>query len=146
MNDDARKETPDNSDILKADASINLFGFDPTDATLLLRPRSRSWRVGGAIRTGVITLLVAPVVTVIPPHVPWAIGVLAGGTFLVRRRLQEAYTVVGVEGTCPRCGGELEAPGGKLREPHPVMCTACHFEASAAVSKDALNGDGTTTE
>jgi len=128
----------------EADARIQLFGFDPTPATLSLRPRSRSWRVGGAVRTMVVTLIVAPMVAVIPPHAPWLIGVLAGGGFLARRRWREHYTVVGVEGRCPRCGGPLEAPGGRLRSPHPVLCTACHFEANAAVTDAALleNGAG----
>ncbi len=125
-----------------AAAEIQLFGFDPTSATLSLRPRSRSWRVGGAVRTALITLIVAPMVGIIPPHAPWLIGVLTGGGFLTRRRWREHYTVLGVDGTCPRCGGAVEAPGGRLRSPHPVMCQTCHFEANAVVTDAAVVGNG----
>jgi hypothetical protein len=124
-------------------ATLELFGYEPTAATATLRPRTRSWRVGGAVRTMAIALVVAPVVTVIPPHAPWLIGVLAGGGLLARRRLNEHFTVEGVDGACPKCGAPVTASRGRLRSPHPVTCDACHFEPNLRVPEEAVNGAGT---
>ncbi len=85
-----------------------------------------------------IALLVAPVMGLIPPHVPWVLGALTGGGLLARRRWTERFTVMGVEGTCPRCGAAVKAANGRLRSPHPAVCEACHFEASVQIPPEAL--------
>jgi hypothetical protein len=85
-----------------------------------------------------ITLLVAPMMGLIPPHAPWIIGAITGGGFLARRRWTEHFTLVGVEGTCPRCGARVKASQGRLRSPHPAVCEACNFEASIQVPPEAL--------
>jgi len=88
-----------------------------------------------------VALLVAPVVVLVPPHVPWALGALASGGFLARRRWLERFTVLDVEGTCPRCGTPVKAARGRLRTPHPVLCEACHFEGSVEVPPGTLDTD-----
>jgi hypothetical protein len=123
---------------MEVGGQIALFGYDPTPATIHLLPRSRSWRVGGSVRTMAIAVLVAPVMGIVPPHAPWIIGALAGGGLLARRRWTERFTVVGVEGTCPRCGAPIKAATGRLRSPHPVSCEACNFEASIEIPPEAL--------
>jgi hypothetical protein len=86
-------------------------------------------------------LLVAPVVVLIPPHVPWALGALATGGFLARRRWLERFTVLDVAGSCPRCGKPVKATRGRLRSPHPVLCESCHFEGSVEVPPEALDAE-----
>ena len=120
-------------------ARVTLFGFDPHSVPLTLRPRPRRWRVVGALRIGGIALLVAPAVALVPPHAPWALGALGVGGLLARRRLQERFTVEGVDGVCPRCGGSLTAAGGRLRQPHPAACDACNNEMMLRVDPADLD-------
>jgi len=86
----------------------------------------------------VITLVLAPAVVVIPPHVPWALGVLATGFVLARRRWTHRFTLEDLEATCPRCGARLEAVPGRLRMPQPVTCSACGHDASIEIDAEAL--------
>ena len=135
-------ETPANGtpppDTVEVHGQMNLFGYDPAPVRLRLLPRSRRWRLLGAGRTLGITLLVAPVGGMLPPHAPWVVGVLGAGGFLAHRRFHERFTVVGVEGSCPKCSAELTVARGTLRSPHPLPCEACHHEGSVAVEDDAL--------
>jgi hypothetical protein len=96
--------------------------------------------VGGSARTRAIALVVAPVMGLIPPHAPWILGALTGGGLLARRRWIERFTLVDVEGTCPRCGGAVKAASGRLRDPHPAVCDACHHEAAVRILPEALDG------
>ena len=137
MTDDDRTKHAEHAPLDVA-GKVALFGYDSTPATVHLQPRSRSWRVGGSVRTMAVAVVVAMVMVVVPPHVPWLLGALAGGGFLARRRWQEHFTVMGVDGTCPRCGGVMKAATGRLRSPHPVTCEACNFEASVEIPPEAL--------
>lgn len=132
-------ETAHESDgVFPVEGRIVLFGFDPRPATAFVRPRPRGWRVAGAARTGVVTLLVAPVVGIVPPHVPWVLGALGVGTFLGRRRWHHRFTLESLDATCPKCGGELGVRSGQLRVPHTVACEGCHHEATLEVDPSAL--------
>jgi hypothetical protein len=122
---------------IHAEATLVLFGFESTPATAYLLPRPRSWRMGGALRIVAASLLVAPVVGLIPPHAPWVVGALGGGLFLARRRWRERFTVDGVEGTCPKCGARVVSGRGRLRNPHPVPCEGCHHESRLEVGIEA---------
>jgi hypothetical protein len=125
-------------DTLDLPGRIVLFGFDPEDVRLHVLPRSRRWRVLGAARTMGIALVLALPVTLIPPHVPWMLGVLGVGGFLSRRRFKEHFTVVGIEGSCPKCGAELSVARGHLRSPHPVPCDSCHHEGSVEPTAEGV--------
>ena len=72
--------SPEPDGLFQVQGRITLFGFTPVEALAGVRPRSRSWRIGGAVRTGAIALVIAPVVGIIPPHVPWILGALGVGT------------------------------------------------------------------
>lgn len=113
---------------------LSLFGHEPTRATVRLLRRSRRWRTIRALRVAGVGVLVAPLLALVPPHAPWALGALVGSLFLAKRRLSETRTLVGLEGPCPHCGElvTLEAPT-RLRSPHPVACEVCHHEVTLHV-------------
>lgn len=113
---------------------------------MTIRPRPRSWRIGGALRTVGIAALIAPAVAVVPPHAPWVIGALATGGILARRRLDERFTLIGVRGKCPKCGGVLEVKPGRLRDPHPLPCEACHHESRLELPDGVLEAHEAETE
>lgn len=132
------EESPSSPDAVEVPGTLVLFGFDPEPVRLRLRPRSRRWRFLGAARTAAVTLVLAPAAGLVPPHVPWILGVLGVGGFLAKRRLDEHFTVVGIEGSCPKCGAGLSLSEGRLRTPHPVPCESCHHEGSVQVDPDLL--------
>ena len=121
--------------------SAALFGFEPAPVQVTLRRRPKSWRVGGAVRTMGVALLVAPVAAIVPPHAPWLIGVLAVGGVLARRRLREHFTVTAVRGACPKCGADIASGAGRLRAPHPLPCEGCHHEATLRLPEGSLHTD-----
>lgn len=110
---------------------LHLFGHEATPATVRLLLRSRRWRTLRALRVAGAGLLVAPLLTLVPPHAPWALGAVVGTLFLARRRLGETHTLVDLRGPCPHCGEgvTIHAPT-RLRWPHPVACEACHHEVT----------------
>lgn len=112
---------------LSRSAYLEAFGQPPTDASLVARGRPASWRARGAgIRLGA-TVVLAPIVAIIPPHAPWVVAVLITGGILTRRRWTERLTVVSFSGACPRCGEALLlSEGSRLMNPHPLTCEGCH--------------------
>ncbi len=132
-------------DMVRADAHAVLFGYPPSSVDATLRPRARSWRIGGAARAIAVALLVAPAVAVVPPHAPWVIGVLATGALLARRRWNERFTVMSVVGACPRCGSGYEIKPGPLRRPHPLPCEECHHESMLQLPDVILESGGAET-
>ena len=120
------------------EAHATLFGFEETPARATVIARGRGWRVGGAARTFGISVVIAPIVAIFPPHAVWLIGALLAGALLARRRYIERFTLVHVEGTCPRCGATLGVKSGRLEEPHPLPCEACHHESSLQMPPEAL--------
>jgi hypothetical protein len=115
-----------------------VFGFPPTAVELSVRRRASSWRVGGAARTLLICVVVAPFAALVPPHAPWAIGALGVGVVLARRRLSERFTLERVDGACPKCGETLSVKAGRLRRPHPVACDGCHHQTALRFPVEAL--------
>lgn len=113
----------------ETDATVTLFGFEPSPVRATVTPRSRAWRVGGATRTMVIATVIAPIVAIFPPHAIWPIGaLLTGGTF-ARRRYIERFTLRSVEGACPKCGAPIRVKSTRLRVPHQIACEACNHES-----------------
>ena len=93
-----------------------------------------------------IALVVAPVVALVPPHAPWLIGALATGGLFARRRWTERFTLMTVEGSCPKCCNPLDIKTGRLRQPHPLPCDACHHEGRLQLAEGALESHGGETE
>ena len=85
-----------------------------------------------------IFVVIAPFVAIVPPHAPWGIGALAAGAIFARRRMIERFTLISLEGTCPKCEHPLRVKRARLRIPHPLTCEGCHHQASLKVPAEAL--------
>ena len=111
------------------DGTLSLFGFPSTPAHLEVLPRSTSWR---SLRAGGFfggSLLLAPLVGLVPPHAPWVVAVLATGTLLGIRKWRERFTILSLRGKCPKCGGELSlASGTPLKAMMTVPCPGCNHD------------------
>lgn len=120
---------PDADPVVRPPARLTLFGFDPTDAVVTLRRRTRAWRITRTLRILAVTALAAPVAGLVPPHAPWAVGALGAGLFLAYRRWNHRFSVLELAARCPRCGDDVGLePGTPLRTPHPIPCEGCHHQ------------------
>lgn len=122
----------------EVEAEATLFGFDATSARATILPRSRTWRVGGAVGTFVGVVACASPLVVFPPHAVWLIGGLGTGAFLARRRYIERFTLLSASGTCPKCGHAYSLRRMRLRTPHPLPCDGCHHEATLRLPEGTL--------
>ena len=129
---------PSEPNALDVVAEAILFGFPPAPVQVTLLQRSRGWRVGGTVRTFGIAVVMAPFVALFPPHAIWPIGALIAGAVLARRRLNERFTLITLEGLCPKCGKALQVKRGRLRNPHPLPCDGCHHEGSLRFPEGTL--------
>lgn len=113
---------------------MNLFGFSSTEAVVRAIPRSRSWR---GVRASVFFgggLFLSPVVGLVPPHAPWVAGALGFGIFFGLRKWREHFTLVSLEGRCPRCGEPMGVKAGTpMRSDLSVTCDACHHDSQLSV-------------
>lgn len=135
---------PNASGAYDLDGEATLFGFDPTPVHGSVVPRTRAWRVGGAVRTMAVFVLLAPFVAIVPPHAVWPIGALLTGGLLARRRYVERFSLRRLDGACPRCGRPLPSKPTRLRSPHPVPCPGCNHEINVrfpAASLQAIAAD-----
>jgi hypothetical protein len=109
---------------------LELFGFPTGGARVTALPRSTSWR---GIRASLFAgggLLLAPIVGLFPPHVPWVLAALAIGGFFAFRRWRERYTLLALDGSCPRCGDPLELGGPTpFRPVISIPCPGCHHDS-----------------
>lgn len=94
--------------------------------------------MSGAARTLGVTLVLTPLVAVVPPHAPWAFGVLLTGGIFARRRWTETHTLMAVDGPCPKCGGAFEVKPSRLKRPHPLQCEACHHVSVLMLAEEQL--------
>jgi hypothetical protein len=107
-----------------------LFGFAPTQCVASLLPRTKAWRVGGAVGILVLFSVIASFAIFIPPHGVWTIGALTVAFILARKRWLERFTLHSVNGSCPKCKIRLSVKSGSLRCPHPIACDGCHHTGS----------------
>jgi hypothetical protein len=121
--------------LLKLSGTLSLFGFPPAEASLEVLPRSLAWRGARASIFLGGGLLLAPILGMLPPHVPWVAGALACGGFLGVRKWRERFTLITLRGDCPRCGGRVSTPSGiPLRSSISVPCEACHHDSQLSVT------------
>jgi hypothetical protein len=121
-----------------ATAQATLFGFDSTVSEVTIRPRSRGWRVGGAVTTFLVVVAVASPLVVFPPHAVWLLGGLGTGAFLAHRRYIERFTLLSATGQCPKCGHGFSLKTTRLRTPHPLPCEGCHHEGTLRLPDGVL--------
>ncbi|MFS8638071.1 MAG: hypothetical protein FWJ74_08280 [Gemmatimonadota bacterium] len=110
-------------------ARVTLFGFKsvPAHAELLHRPRSV--RFTRAIIALAVCWCAAPVVAILPPHIPWLLAAIGAGLYFGWREWHGAYEVRRITAQCPSCGAELAVrPGARIDLPHKLPCFSCHHE------------------
>ena len=140
MSDNPTQPSPE----YRVSASLATFGSDPVAVQAWVLPRSDRWRIVGALRAGLLGIVTAPVVFLVPPHVPWALAALATGTFLAYRRMQERFTLLWLEGVCPRCGTTISvARPTRLRGNHTLPCPGCQHETVLSVDTPTAIPAGT---
>lgn len=115
-------------------ARITLFGFDPVEANAHVEARSVRWRIRGTLTALGLGLLVAPLLALVPPHAPWALGALGVGVTMARRKWLETHSLRQIDGACPRCGSPASLPKPvRLRHPHALPCDSCKHELTIHV-------------
>jgi hypothetical protein len=122
-------------------ARLVLAGHAPTPAQVQVRPRPRKQRTVRALTLLVVFWALVPLVFLIPPHLPWALGAFAAGIYFALRSLRGEYVVDAFSGACPRCGEPLNvAPGTLVKLPYTVTCYGCHHEPALQVDRSTLRG------
>ena len=116
---------------------VEAFGFTTTDASIDAIARSASWRAMRALLAAGIGLGAAPVVAIVPPHIPWALGSIVGGAVIAQRRATEHYTLRTIEATCPRCGAALSTESGRIAGTRQLHCDGCGLDSILHVSESA---------
>lgn len=115
-------------------AWVRLRGHEPVPAQVDLVRRTRRTRVTNTLLTLLASWVLAPILFLLPPHIPWAAGALLVGAYLAYRQWIGEYEVHAFSGACPRCGTALPIkPGSRIRLPHHVNCYHCHHEPTLVV-------------
>lgn len=124
---------------VKIQGTLQTFGHEATEAHAEVVARSVGWRAtrAGAFLIGGLGL--APVVAVLPPHVAWALGSAVTGFVLGARKWAERFSLLSLEGACPRCGAVLHVDGPvRLRNRGSLSCETCHHAATLVFPEGAL--------
>ena len=115
--------------ILSGDARLSLRGHEPRPAALEIEYRSPKTRLTRALLSLLGFWVLAPVVALLPPHLPWALLAIAAGIYFAHRQWTGEYIVHRFDGACPRCESPLPLPpGSRIRLPHQMVCYQCHHE------------------
>lgn len=112
---------------------LDAFGFQPSRVQIDAIARSNSWRMTRALLAVGIGIGIAPVAALVPPHIPWVLAALIGGTVVAGRRLTEHFTLRSMAANCPRCGEPVTTEPGRLTADRTVRCTACGQDLALTV-------------
>ena len=122
----------------QVDARLVLRAHEPQRAVLEIEYRTPRTRLTRALVALLGCWLLAPLVAIVPPHIPWAIGSVLVGVYLAVKQWTGEYIVGRFEGKCPRCASTLPLPAGtRIRLPHEMVCYACHHEPTLQVGAPA---------
>ncbi|HEX6588127.1 MAG TPA: hypothetical protein VF039_03810 [Longimicrobiales bacterium] len=120
--------------------TLTLFGAAPTQARLEVTPRPRSRRMTRAALSAGATLLGAAVAAIVPPHVPWALGVLGFGAWRTRAEWRGEYRLHAFDGSCPRCAAPLRLEEKYVTPPLAVPCYGCHAQPQLTLDQADSSG------
>lgn len=109
---------------------LSFSDAEPTEARARIAERSDRWRKAGALRQLALWGLLAPLLFLIPPHLPWVLVALGIGAVRAWGRLNERATLLELRGRCPKCGTEQSfAELGRMKLPvHTVNCAHCRWD------------------
>src|SRR5262245_52899619 len=115
--------SPVPGDLTEVPVTLAVFGATPVPAVAIVQRRGLASRLGRAgLGLAIAWLLAFPAIFLPVLHFVLVPGFVIGGIVLAVLRLREDRTLARVEGTCPRCGAQLDAtPGGRFRSPRPVQ-------------------------
>ena len=129
--------TADTEAVHSVPARLSLAGA-AAPAVVTVVERTPRWRTVGAIQRLALWWILLPVVVWIPPHFPWVLLVLVLGAVQAYRRYHEHQTMVGLHGTCPKCGTEQDfSDHGPLRAQRKVTCAHCRWELRLEIGPGA---------
>lgn len=124
---------------MKIHASLEAFGTDTTRADLRVVPRSTTWRVSRAALFGLAGYAIM-LLSILPPHVVWAMAGLVTGTTLTLVKFRERYTLDEMHAVCPHCGAPISAPTpSRLKRHTALTCDTCHRPSRLVVDFAALD-------
>jgi len=108
-------------------ARVTLFGFKSVPAYAEVVHRPRSLRFTRAMLALAGCWCSAPVIAILPPHLPWLFVAFAAGLFFAWANWRGSYEVRCVHARCPSCGRELAIrPGARIDLPYRLACLSCH--------------------
>ena len=128
-------------EVTRSEGRLSVFGHEPGTAHVDLLPRTTRWRLWRAARPAAIGLLLAPVVVLVPPHAPWALGALVTGAVLAMRRWREEVTLLSLQGRCPRCDTHLTLVRPRALRPRLSLdCEGCRHEVTLSLPAEGPQG------
>jgi hypothetical protein len=124
------------TEVQSGPARLSLRGHQPRPAVLEVVYRPPRVRATRALLSLLGLWALAPLVAIVPPHIPWAILAFLGGIYLAFRQWTGEYVVQRFEGACPRCETPLPLPpGSRIKLPHRMVCYNCHHEPLLEVGR-----------
>lgn len=119
----------DSTEPITSPARLTLFGFAPVPAHVRVIHRPRSLRLSRALLWLVGCWALAPLVGLLPPHLPWALTAFGAGIYFARTNWRGTYEIQSLEARCPSCGHALTVkPGTRVGVEYPITCYNCHQE------------------
>jgi hypothetical protein len=116
------------SDVVEISASLTAFGTPPTRARAVVVVQGTGRRAARAL-AGLGACWALALVSVFIPvaHFVLVPTFTVAGVVVAVLRLREDRRLVGVSGTCPRCGTEQEfEAGGRFEDDRTLDCPRCH--------------------
>jgi hypothetical protein len=115
-------------DVVEVSASLTAFGALPTRARAVVVVQGTGRRAARAL-AGLGACWALALVSVFIPvaHFVLVPSFTVAGIVVAGLRLREDRRLVGVSGTCPRCGTEQEfEAGGRFEDDRTLDCPRCH--------------------
>lgn len=127
---------PGSGAVVTPPARLSLPGHEPTEVRAAVIYRSTSLRLTRAMIYLIGLWALAPLVFLIPPHLPWALAAVVAGIALAWSNWSGTWEVRSVEGACPRCGTRLTVkPGARISLPHDLSCFHCHHNPTLELGR-----------